>query len=361
MKFKKLLTPALAAALALSLAAPALAAQLPEGWTPADGARMGAPWYAEAVDYVQDKGYMVGTGNGFEPETEITVASVLQALHNREGRPDTDAGALWYTNAVRWAFYSGLISSFTGDSAATRGVAEHILGNYCAMRGLTLKEPLMVGNQGGDMMDDKTLTRAEFATVLMRLDRVDPLPLTLEEYLAQGGQAWFLTGKTEYTIQGMLVSEDTPYENVLEGNSGVVTDDGITVLLKGTVDELWPSKLEKVMGTYTKPDGTELTAADFVPKDTYIDLKTKAQPDTNFAMFIPAGIQVVVETAWGDVLTANRPGVEHGEGDYLVSVVKDGEPDLGDVWILNGAVFPNTYDLSRFPGTQAQLKADVAP
>ncbi len=184
--------------------------------------------------------------------------------------------------------------------------------------------------------------------------------VSLEEYLAEGGQEWFLTGKTEYTIQGMLVSKDTPYENVLEGNSGVVTDDGVTVLLKGTVDELWPSNLEKVMGTYTKADGTELTAEDFAQKDTYIDLKTKATPDTNFAMFIPADIQVVVETAWGDILTANRPGVEHGEGDFLVSTVKDGQPDLSDVWVLNGAVFPNTYDTSRM-NASAETPEETEP
>ena len=72
----------------------------------------------------------------------------------------------------------------------------------------------------------------------------------------------------------MLVSKETPYENVLEGNSGVVTDDGVTVLLKGTVDELWPSTLEKVMGTYTKPDGRALTAKDCEPTDTAGDLTT---------------------------------------------------------------------------------------
>ena len=175
--------------------------------------------------------------------------------------------------------------------------------------------------------------------------------VTLEDYLAASEHDWFLTGKTEYTIQGMMVSKDTPYENVLEGNSGVVTDDGVTVLLKGTVDELWPSKLEKVEKTYTTADGSAVTAKTFAKKDTYIDLKTKAEPDTNFAMFVPADTRVVVETAWGDVLVANRPGVEHGQGDYLVSTVKDGKPDLTDVWVLNGAVFPNTYDLSRRPVT----------
>ena len=61
-----------------------------------------------------------------------------------------------------------------------------------------------------------------------------------------------------------------------------------------------------------------------------------------------------METAWGDVLTANRPEVPHGEGDYLVCTVgEDGQPNLADVWVVNGAVFPNTYDM-------AEAQADAA-
>ena len=89
MKNKKFLALALAGAMTLSIAAPALAADLPEGWTPADGARTTGPWYAEAVDYVQDKGLMTGTDLGFEPEVVLTTASVLQTLYNREGRPES--------------------------------------------------------------------------------------------------------------------------------------------------------------------------------------------------------------------------------------------------------------------------------
>ncbi len=174
---------------------------------------------------------------------------------------------------------------------------------------------------------------------------------TLQTYLSDGGEDWFLTGKSEYTIQGMMVSKDTPYENVLEGNSGVVTNDGVTVLLKGTADELWPAKLEKVSKTYTTANGKAVTKNTFAKKDSYVYLKTKAEPDTNFAMFVPADVQVMVETAWGEVLMANRPGVEHGAGDYLVCAAKDGKPDLSDVWVVNGAIFPNTYDMIRKPVT----------
>ena len=177
--------------------------------------------------------------------------------------------------------------------------------------------------------------------------------ISLDAYLASSEYDWFLTGKTSYTIQGKMVSAPTEVYNNLEDVHYTAEANGEDVILKGTSGEEWVSKLEKVMETYTKADGSALTAEDFVA-DTYIDLQTKAEPDTNYAMFIPADIQVIVETAWGDVLTANRPEVPHGDGDYLVcSVTEAGEPDLTDVWVVNGATFPDTYDMTNAQAAQA--------
>ena len=92
-----------------------------------------------------------------------------------------------------------------------------------------------------------------------------------------------------------------------------------------------------MLETYTKADGTALKAEDFTnSKDTFIDLKTKAEPDTNFACFVPKDVRLTVNTAWGDVLHVNDPVSEHGYGDYLVCPNKDGKPDFSDVWVVNG-------------------------
>ena len=80
--------------------------------------------------------------------------------------------------------------------------------------------------------------------------------LTLEEYLAQGRETWFLTGKKEYTVQAEMVSGETSFHNELEVVDYTVTDDGITVILKGVFGEMWTSKLPKVISTYTKPEGS---------------------------------------------------------------------------------------------------------
>ena len=172
--------------------------------------------------------------------------------------------------------------------------------------------------------------------------------MTFEEYLAQGGEAWFLTGKLAYTVQAMMVSKETSFHNELEVADYTVTDDGETVVLKGKFDEMWASKLPKVISTYTKPDGSEISAEDFEEKDVYIDIITKPEPDSYYAMFVPLNVSVTLETAWGDVLHTNLPNAPHGDGDYLVCRVgEDGEPDYSDAWVLNGVLFSEYYDIDH--------------
>lgn len=177
----------------------------------------------------------------------------------------------------------------------------------------------------------------------------DQKVMTLAEYLEISGEEWFHTGKKEYRVQAMMVSKETSFHNDLEVTDYTVTDDGITVILKGTADELWTSKLEKVKSTYIKPDGSPVSEADFAEKDVFIDLITIPSPDSNYAMFVPKTISVSVETAWGSVLHTNLPNAPHGDGDFLVCRVgEDGKPDLSDVWVLNGVLFPQNYDTTHF-------------
>nr|SIP63286.1 hypothetical protein [uncultured bacterium] len=174
--------------------------------------------------------------------------------------------------------------------------------------------------------------------------------MTLEEFLEKSEEEWFLTGKKEYRVQAMMVSKETRFHNELEGTDYTVTDDGVTVLLKGTLGERWASQLSKVILTYTKTDGSELTEEDFAQKDIYINLLTKSQPNSYYARRVPVEISVTVETAWGDVLHTNLPSTNHGEGDYLVCRMDENDgPDLSDVWVVHGLLFTETYDLPDEP------------
>ena len=171
---------------------------------------------------------------------------------------------------------------------------------------------------------------------------------TSSDWLSSHMEDGFITGKTDYVISGMMVNEPYDTYNFLELTDYHVEDDGVSVVLKGTLGEEWVTKLSKVLKTYTKEDGSALTDSDLLNnKGTFIPLRAKATPDANFAFYVPKNVIVEVQTAWGDVLYTNKSDTDHGKGDYLVCNNKDGQPDLSDVWVVNGAVFETTYKLNK--------------
>ena len=171
--------------------------------------------------------------------------------------------------------------------------------------------------------------------------------MSVDTYLDRRDAQWFLTGKKEYALQAKMVSKETSFRNHLEMADYTVNDDGMTVILKGSIGEQWTSKLPDVLSTHKKPDGSALSAADFAEKDQWIDIITQSEPNSYYAMHVPLEISVTLETAEGDELHTNLPNAPHGNGDYLVCRIgTDGQPDLADVWVLNGVVFPEYYDVS---------------
>ena len=183
--------------------------------------------------------------------------------------------------------------------------------------------------------------------------------MTLQEYLDKTDEQWFLTGKKEYTIQAMMVSGEFSFHNDLEGTDYTVTDDGDTVVLRGTVGEMWPTGVEKVMSSYIKPDGCRIEKDDFSPRDEFIDITSIPASDSRYAMHVPVNISVTVETSSGDILHTSLPEVPHGDGDFLVcEISEDGTPDLSDIWVVNGSVFPNTYDTAAYHKDMEQTESE---
>lgn len=168
------------------------------------------------------------------------------------------------------------------------------------------------------------------------------------EYIAMNSDKAFLTGKASYQIEGRMVSQETDVYNSLELVSYHVENDGESVILTGVVGEEWVSPVSKVISTYTHTDGSPLSADEFRANlDKKITLQTVSEPGTNFALHVPSDTVVRVETAWGDILYTNASSAPHGDGDYLVCRNVDGKPDLSDVWVVNGATFPMTYDMTN--------------
>lgn len=151
--------------------------------------------------------------------------------------------------------------------------------------------------------------------------------------------------KTDYVVSARRAVEPTVvYNNFEDTYYDVSPDEKDRIILTGVVGEEWVTKLSKVLTTYTNLDGSPL-AEDQIPYDgTKLEIRTIPGSD-NYAMFVPRNTKVIVTTAWGDILTANRDGIPHGDGDWIICRGKDGNPDFSDVWVVNGAIFPRTYEL----------------
>lgn len=374
---RKLLALLLTLCMAMTAVPAALAADFPDVAQDA--------WYKENVDYVVEKGMMKGVDGSFVPGGTVTRATVIQVLYNLAGSPDVpenmfaDAEGRWYADVAAWAGETGLVDAgkpFRGGEDATRAEIADMLYRYAkfahlpagadggqadapdsasipadAREGVAwcVKMGVLAGDPDGNLNPGGLATRAQLAKMFQVFSGLEVV--SLKDYLEENQDQFFLTGKTEYVISGRMVSQETRIHNELEDVDYTVADDDESVILTGTVGEQWVTKVSKVISTYTKPDGSPLTAEDFTAsKDTGVELKTKAQPDTNYACYVPAGVAVQVDTAWGDVLYANRTGVPHGAGDYLVcALTEDGQPNFEDVWIVNGAIFGSTYDTANGP------------
>ena len=171
-------------------------------------------------------------------------------------------------------------------------------------------------------------------------------PILLENYLALKLYNWFPTYKKDYCIQAKMVSDQTDIYNYLEDTHYNVNVDS-DVVLKGTLGEEWVNTLTNVAATYTKLDGSEITLNDFSIRDKYIGIKSISKKAC-YAHFIPFKYKIEVHIEGGAILHANREGIVHGQGDYLVcSADKNGKPDLTNIWVVNGVQFEANYDLSR--------------
>lgn len=130
-------------------------------------------WFEKAVQYVYDKGLMKGTDKGFEPSREVYNTEMIQILWNLAGKPEAEAtvsGAegQWFAGAVNWAASVNLIdgSAFGGQKLITRGEVRQMMAAYGKLVEKDYSN-LFKGNESGDLMLDKTLTRCELAQVLM--------------------------------------------------------------------------------------------------------------------------------------------------------------------------------------------------
>jgi len=166
---------------------------------------------------------------------------------------------------------------------------------------------------------------------------------------------WKKTKKKQYSIYVCMPPIGTRVENFLEG-AKYTTDSKKRFVLSGLVGEQWVIDANKLAKTYTFDDGTEITPESLSAKLEHGCIKwvkvTTKQDDTIVWSCIlnPKFKNVPIQTSWGDTLFANRDGIRHLYGDFIMASNAGGRPNLKDVWVVNGEIFPRTYDLHAYAG-----------
>ena len=164
-------------------------------------------WYASAVSYVTQRGLFSGVSETqFAPSQSMTRGMLVSVLYRFNGTSHTGSSPFadvssnaWYGNAVSWAYANNLVSgvsdtSFAPNTPITREQAAVMLARYLKFSGVALesgtpdfqdtasisgyakesvgamqKAGLLSGDNEGNFRPDAQITRAEIASIFMRL------------------------------------------------------------------------------------------------------------------------------------------------------------------------------------------------
>ena len=167
-------------------------------------------WYNDAVVYAYQNGLMNGTSSTtFSPNAVTTRAMVVTTLYNLAGKPAVTAASFsdvsadaYYADAATWAYEAGVVTGYTnGQLRMTDDITREQIAvmvyryaqtanlNLTAVRNLSVftdsdqisdyarqaifwaYEIGLINGKGNNVLDPKGIaTRAELATILMRLD-----------------------------------------------------------------------------------------------------------------------------------------------------------------------------------------------
>lgn len=165
-------------------------------------------WFFEAVKYANKNAIMNGMGEStFAPNESLTRAMFVTVLYRMEGSPAADTthfadvvSGSWYEKAVAWAYANGIVkgisdTEFAPDTSITREQMATILYNYAKYKGYDVAtrgetaytdkdevsdyaadavvwmatKAIMSGYPGGVFAPQEVATRAQAATVFMRV------------------------------------------------------------------------------------------------------------------------------------------------------------------------------------------------
>ncbi len=180
------------------------------GWVNPFNDVSSSDWYYDAVRYVNQNNLMNGTSaNAFSPDLDITRGMFITVIYRLEGEPETAAAYTftdvdaneYYASAVAWGSTNGVILGYSDeeyapDQVISREQMAAIMYRYAGLKGIDTTAAdasytdagqiteyavpgvnyctaagLMTGMGDGTFAPLDNTTRAEVATVIMRLDQ----------------------------------------------------------------------------------------------------------------------------------------------------------------------------------------------
>ena len=336
-------------------------------------------WYAEYVEYVNDRGWMNGIGNNlFGPDDTLERAMVATVLYRKAGSPavaapstftDVPAGK-WYSNAVAWAQATGVVNGVSPTEFAPsqyvlreelvtmmwRGagepkVAEDYLkdfpdsGSIRAYAKAAFNWAIankIIGGANGKLLPQDNATRAEFAKIMTQFDKLenpceahkwDDGKVTKAATCTEAGEKTYtctVCGKTKVETIPALGHVDANKDNVCDRCGEKLGDTPVPPTPTTEKVVIYFAGKGKVMTTeeYTYTSTTsgkskvELVAADATLEDGKV--KTAATNVAEFEMTTTDGV-TTFKTADGKYLFADGKDVKlvDAEGENTKFVLED--------------------------------------
>ncbi len=130
-------------------------------------------WGKEAIITVIVKKLMIGYPDGmFHPDDGMTAAMVYTVMARLLNADVETTGEDWKDNVVAWAVAEDIALDVDPDTIVDRTQMIQIFAAADKAEGDPVEwaktAGLVIGDENGDLMLDKMMTRAEFATVLTR-------------------------------------------------------------------------------------------------------------------------------------------------------------------------------------------------
>ena len=93
-------------------------------------------WYADAADFVAQRGLMSGVGENLFGGNQNTTRAMLMTILARMDGQDVTGGATWYEKAMNWAKQTGVSDGTMPEVNITREQLATMLYSYAKLKGL---------------------------------------------------------------------------------------------------------------------------------------------------------------------------------------------------------------------------------